>query len=145
MVPPISEIQTVRIAGLSLSLQLPTMTDTAASSPLSDLQEPSTPNEIAFKPSESVPQVDQVAPSSNSESVDALASTSAVAPSSLSTSQKSARKQGRTAKGTFTKKTTKPPSLPLPEEEPCPACRNIDAKNRRSKRRIGTVWVECDK
>ncbi|GAA5971134.1 hypothetical protein JCM3765_004702 [Sporobolomyces pararoseus] len=124
------------------------MTDTAASSPLSDLQEPSTPIEAAPKVEETTSSEVQLDQTLKAEPTPRIASTSTAVPAVNSARKKSAAQQRRKANGTFSKKITSSTTLPSPvaveEQQPCPACQHLDAKKRNSKRK-GTVWVECDK
>ncbi|GAA5909279.1 [Histone H3]-lysine-36 demethylase [Sporobolomyces salmoneus] len=124
------------------------MTDTAASSPLSELSEPGTPVVTAPEPSESTASL---ASSQINDSAPPIASTSTIASQVDSVVKKSPAKIPR-KNGKFTKKGTTNQStlrerigLIVPEEEPCPACRHLEGKNRKSKRKAETVWVECDK
>ncbi|GAA5994805.1 hypothetical protein JCM5350_001883 [Sporobolomyces pararoseus] len=124
------------------------MTDTAASSPLSDLQEPSTPIETAHKAEETTPAELHLDQSLKAEPSPPVASTSTSVPEVPAAKKKPGVQQRRRPNGTFSKKTTASTTLPEPipveELQPCPACQHQDAKKRTSKRK-GTVWVECDK
>lgn len=121
-----------------------TMTDTAASSPLSELSDPIPPPDSVIEPAAPPHEAEQTSSSKIVHHVAASPLTSASKVTSPSATKKVPCKPRRKSNGTFQKKVANESTLPI-EEESCPACQHLDARARTAQRRDSTVWVECDK
>ncbi|GAA5871428.1 hypothetical protein JCM16303_000751 [Sporobolomyces ruberrimus] len=120
------------------------MTDTAASSPLSELSDPIPPPDSVIEPAAPPHEAEQTSSSKIVHHVAASPLTSASKVTSPSATKKVPCKPRRKSNGTFQKKVANESTLPI-EEESCPACQHLDARARTAQRRDSTVWVECDK